>query len=99
VGWVHSDGLHAALKQIKRRFSGKFWGIEIDNEWSLIKEPAIVLLTKKLAILQEYYQEIDRIKADLGMSLGTVSSTQSRISWAISMLELLSLRGFTSLTV
>ena len=23
VGWVHSDGLHAALKQIKRRFSGK----------------------------------------------------------------------------
>lgn len=73
---VVADQIHTDLDKAQQQFEDSFERVERElqhiiqkrSDRSMEVDQAIVSLKEKLAILQQYYQEIDRIKADLGMS-------------------------------
>jgi len=73
---VVNDQIQTDLDKAQQQFEDSFERVERElqhiiqkrSDRSMEVDQAIVSLKEKLAILQQYYQEIDRIKADLGMS-------------------------------
>ena len=73
---VIAEQIQTDLDKAQQQFEDSFERVERElqhiiqkrSDRSMEVDQAIVSLKEKLAILQQYYQEIDRIKADLGMS-------------------------------